>query len=386
MRHARSLAFLTALTVLPATAAARQACPGQELILSARDGRVLRIDDYATAPTLVQIGSLASTSHQGLAVQPGTGAFFTCASVGFFGAEIYGLDGAFQVQSTVTTDVLVPDAMEFDAAGRLFVTSQLSGAIRTVDLTTGQGTFYSGYFDSAYGVAVHPDGSLYSTHIGDRLARFDPVTSTVTYTVLSGITGGQMVGLEIDCDGTAYALSFEGNLYRVDLGTHAVTQLASFGFLCHELTFTLPADGPRPLGVSYCGPAVPGSSGAPAVIGAVGSDAVADNDVTLVAEALPPHQFGLFITSRDQGTLANVGGGLGTLCLGGSIGRYNASLASSGAAGSLSHVLDLAATPEGTGSVAVVAGETWNYQCWFRDVSGGAASSNMTDAVAVTYR
>lgn len=54
----------------------------------------------------------------------------------------------------------------------------------------------------------------------------------------------------------------------------------------------------------------------------------------------------------------------------GGIGRYNASgqVLNTGSAGTFSLVLDLASTPTPTGAVAIMAGDTWNFQCWYRDV------------------
>ena len=35
---------------------------------------------------------------------------------------------------------------------------------------------------------------------------------------------------------------------------------------------------------------------------------------------------------------------------------------------------------------AAMAGETWNFQAWFRDVVGGATTSNFSDAWQVTWQ
>jgi hypothetical protein len=115
---------------------------------------------------------------------------------------------------------------------------------------------------------------------------------------------------------------------------------------------------------------------------------VLDDDVTLAAASLPMNSFGFFLTSRMQGFVMNPGGSQGNLCLGGSIGRYvgPGQVQSSGATGGFSLALSLAATPQPTGFVSVVAGETWNYQAWHRDSVGGAATSNFTNGVAVDYQ
>ena len=43
--------------------------------------------------------------------------------------------------------------------------------------------------------------------------------------------------------------------------------------------------------------------------------------------------------------------------------------------------VDLNGIPSGSGFVAVQPGETWNFQCWYRD----GATSNFTDAVSITF-
>lgn len=150
-------------------------------------------------------------------------------------------------------------------------------------------------------------------------------------------------------------------------------------------------DGPRgmalviadpSIGAPECSPAVPNSTGVPGVIGAFGSESVAANDVILRASSVPPHQFGLFVVSRDAGSQA-VPNSQGVLCLSGSIGRFSAIL-DAGAAGELELAVDLAAIPQGAGAVAAVAGDTWRFQAWTRDVDP-TPTSNFTNAVAVSF-
>ncbi|MEM9382545.1 MAG: hypothetical protein AAGB93_21510, partial [Planctomycetota bacterium] len=76
------------------------------------------------------------------------------------------------------------------------------------------------------------------------------------------------------------------------------------------------------IGTSYCGPAVPNSSGASAVITLTGSPIVSLNSVTATVNSMPTAAFGFFLASQTQGFIPQPGGSLGNLCLGGSIGRY----------------------------------------------------------------
>lgn len=138
------------------------------------------------------------------------------------------------------------------------------------------------------------------------------------------------------------------------------------------------------VGTTYCSPAAVNSSGGPASIRAVGSRSAAANDLTLQAAGVPAGQFGMFVTSQVQGAVPV---GNGTLCLGGSIGRYTlpAQIQQASAAGEFELALDLTATPQGLGVVGIVSGETWNFQAWFRDTAAGGAASNFTDAVQIDF-
>lgn len=140
-------------------------------------------------------------------------------------------------------------------------------------------------------------------------------------------------------------------------------------------------------GSTYC-TAVPNSTGQPGELCAEGTALVAANDTVLVAKNLPQNTFGLFITSQAQGFTANPGGSAGNLCLGGEIGRYvgPAQIRNSGADGTISLWVDLLLTPQASGFVAIGAGETWNFQAWYRDLNGGLPTSNFTTPLAVPFQ
>ena len=60
-------------------------------------------------------------------------------------------------------------------------------------------------------------------------------------------------------------------------------------------------------------------------------------------------------------------------------------VAKSDANGELIIPVDITVLPRPNGTHAVVAGETWNFQCWFRDNNPGP-TSNFTDAVSLAFR
>ncbi|MEM6570165.1 MAG: kelch repeat-containing protein [Planctomycetota bacterium] len=140
------------------------------------------------------------------------------------------------------------------------------------------------------------------------------------------------------------------------------------------------------VGSRYCAPAIPNSTGAPAdlrVEGAPGT--VALGRVALVATSLPEASAGYFLASQTQDFVPNAGGSQGTLCLGGGIGRYSLTPFFAPFGGRVELTIDLGAIPTPTGPVAVLPGETWNFQAWYRDANPGS-TTNFTSAVRVTFQ
>ena len=140
------------------------------------------------------------------------------------------------------------------------------------------------------------------------------------------------------------------------------------------------------LGTQYCSPAVVNSTGVPAVITACGSPQVKANGgyFMLRAADLPANQFGYFLASETQGFVPNPGGSQGNLCLSGNIGRFSEQIQSSGPGGVFTIQVDLTSIPTSPPHT-VLAGETWNFQAWYRDNNGGP-TSNFTDAVSVLFK
>ncbi len=136
-----------------------------------------------------------------------------------------------------------------------------------------------------------------------------------------------------------------------------------------------------PVGV-YCSPAAGNTNGPPAWISQSGSLLIADNDFTLQVQGLPSNQTAYFLGSKGIGFVPQAGGAWGALCLGGgtSIGRHNRphEIRHSGASGSVALTLDLLDMPL---QQSVVAGGTWNFQCWYRDVG----ASNFSDVLSVRF-
>jgi len=141
------------------------------------------------------------------------------------------------------------------------------------------------------------------------------------------------------------------------------------------------------IGTPFTGcPPVANSTGFPALLFATGSSAIADNQLRVRAQGLPPNSIGYFLASRTLGGTPMAGGFQGTLCLGGSIGRLSGpgQVQSGGACGLFDLTMDLNLVPQPTGFVAVQPGETWSFQCWYRDANPGP-TANFSDAVSVVF-
>jgi len=141
------------------------------------------------------------------------------------------------------------------------------------------------------------------------------------------------------------------------------------------------------IGTNYCS-ANANSTGSFGAMSGAGSVLAADLNLTLGANDLPANAFGFFLASLDNGFTANPGTSQGNLCLSGAIGRYvgPGQIQNSGSAGEISLALDLTQIPQPTGFVSVAAGDTWNFQCWYRDAVGGVATSNFTDGLSVDFQ
>lgn len=136
------------------------------------------------------------------------------------------------------------------------------------------------------------------------------------------------------------------------------------------------------IGQSYCGPAVPNSTGRSGEQVAFGSTKVSDGLFELRAQGLPVDRPGIFLVADAVGFVAHPGGSDGNLCLGGSIARFAKKVDAPNRFGAIQISVDLGELPFSP-SRPVLPGETWCFQAWYRDKPWTA--TNFTDAVAVTF-
>lgn len=151
------------------------------------------------------------------------------------------------------------------------------------------------------------------------------------------------------------------------------------------LTIDAVVPGEAAIGERTCTPAAINSVGLRATLYAIGSETVADNDLTLLSTDMTPNQFGYYLTSQTGAFVANPGGSSGNLCLGGTIARFVTQVQNSGTSGSFSVPIDLTAIPM-TPVQPVSIGETWHFQAWYRDLVLGVPTSNFTDVIRITFQ
>ncbi len=134
----------------------------------------------------------------------------------------------------------------------------------------------------------------------------------------------------------------------------------------------------------YCSTA-PNSVGSGALLRSQGTLSFSANDLVLKVTQAPPDQFGLFFygPAQQQNPFGD-----GYMCVApGGIGLFRLSPAmKTDAAGEASRPIDYSAPPMSGGAGEVQAGDTWNFQFWYRDPAGpGGYAFNLTDALSATF-
>ena len=216
-------------------------------------------------------------------------------------------------------------------------------------------------------------------------------TTVVENTILSGnltidpLTGGT---ISENLAGTVTTSTVSGNLYKTSSGMHFSIPIIMdidasdpgsgiSGSLSVNGNIVGDFDAPAP--AIYCIGAPNSNTSSGGQIGYWGSTSVSNNDLTLIATGIPTNQFGIFFYGPNA---IQVPFGNGFRCVGGGVFRMN--VQHSGATGSYQKDLDFFGVPP-YGAAEVDPGETWRFQCWFRDPPAGGATFNLTNAVSVEF-
>ena len=139
------------------------------------------------------------------------------------------------------------------------------------------------------------------------------------------------------------------------------------------------------IGLEFCDIGQTNSTGTQAGLVALGSGRAADARIAFELESLPPGSFGILVVSDtpDDLPVTPIGS-----CLRGALGRFNApdQIARANTLGRTSLTVALGAIPSGPTFVPVIAGSTWAFQFWHRDVApGGHAIARYSKAVAIHF-
>ena len=153
------------------------------------------------------------------------------------------------------------------------------------------------------------------------------------------------------------------------------------GGLVWENATTCPA---LDIGSHYCVPTQVNSLGLHGRLDGMGSEIVSSDQFVLDGKDLPPGVPAYALASRDTDFVVMPPGSQGTLCLGGSIGRMVDTLAVTNLNGRARFPVFLQRIPT-TPEVAVMPGETWRFQAWYRDMNPGP-TSNFTEALEVVFQ
>ncbi len=131
------------------------------------------------------------------------------------------------------------------------------------------------------------------------------------------------------------------------------------------------------IGSNYC-ISTPNSTGMASAISATGTGSLAANNLVLTADSLPA-QPGIFIAgpAQQQTPFFN-----GFLCIDfNGLQRFNDT--SSPVGGVITEAVDYGTSVQG--GLNVVAGQTYNYQRWNRDPSGGGGFANFSDGIQISH-
>jgi Matrixin len=128
---------------------------------------------------------------------------------------------------------------------------------------------------------------------------------------------------------------------------------------------------------TYCTAAPNSANASGAQMSFSGTPSVTLNNAVLMASGLPNNILNLFFFGQNQ---ASVPFGNGIRCVGSPFFRLPAVHA--GIFGDTSFNLDLTSLPQG---VQIHAGESWNFQNWYRDPAAGGANFNASNGLNIVF-
>ncbi|MEZ5976011.1 MAG: hypothetical protein R3E96_14575 [Planctomycetota bacterium] len=370
-----------------------------------RDGWVARYDGQGNRLWLRGMGTTGRDEVTSLATAPGGGVYYAGTSFQGIGPD-HGFMGLIDASGNLVWELDLPPGTEWDhvqiapaAGGDVFVGGGTLGFL---------GTTYAGGKD-AWVARVSPTGTIhwleqFGTPEDERVMSLIPDNHGGVYA--AGDTEDALFGVHTGAT--------DGWLARFDSAGHRTWSLQQGGVSSDQWVTVMPIGTQDVLvggvkhvvagpGVShseiflaryetdlvgnvYCANPVQNSAGTVARIEAKGSYLASDDDLRLTTYGLPGNRAAYYLAARLPGMITSPGGGMGNICLGGAIGRLNrpGEILTTATTGIVTLVIDTSNLPQGSTTAPILAGETWHFQLWYRDLLP-APTSIFSEAVAVPF-
>ncbi|MEZ6018294.1 MAG: PQQ-dependent sugar dehydrogenase [Planctomycetota bacterium] len=246
-------------------------------------------------------------------------------------------------------------------------------------------------FDPAYTLPLYEYGHGVDCSItGGLVYRGTSIPDLVGVYLFSDFCSGRTWSLSRDLSGTVTVVERTSELTQA-VGGEVLTAPVSFGedgsgelyiidYADKELFRIVRREDIVPFCIS-----APNASGVGARLIPTGTSSIAANDLILSARGLNPNAPALLYYG---GAPTQIAQGNGFQCVtSGGRGIYRLAPSAAGTQGALSQPLDLTQPPLGAGPGMAVAGSTWVFQCWYRDVNGPLGqTSNYSDALSIRFR
>ena len=407
----KSLARILTLLALAATslqAAFAAPTQDQELYALARFDRIIRIDDFDSGgpatPTVITTWSRRQACQEivdcqpiGLAVDETTGNFFVLVgrwNGGGINASLLSVDRATGNTTVVTSlPYTLVNGLERRWDGKLVTIAEIDKFI-VIDPSTGSFTetplssrlvgvnlgFGPFNFDVRGDLQVVAGSNMAIESATGGVSLFSSIPSAAQFGG-GGITAPFVGGLATANDGEIYLSTIIlGNVFRYDVPSgqwafvydDGITQEISniYDLALTNSNFGADFDVVCAGGIN--------STGERATLTFSGVSSVASQDLTLVTRALPSEAIGMYLMGSAAGSTPL---GSGTLCIAPTAYRYRASL--SVVSETYAFEIDLSDLPNGQGAMV---GEQQIFQFWFRDSTAGVFTSNLSEAISVTFQ
>jgi hypothetical protein len=254
-----------------------------------------------------------------------------------------------------------------------------------------RGSAVVGMPDSIFGLPIEP-GDLLTTPKAGGLSPFPGIyVAAEDLGLATTRTDGVTTGDELDAASTSpdpwYDCNHNGVEDSVDIATGASADANHNGIPdeCEQSTtgYCFCTAGLGPCGNDDASAGCANSTGSGAALGSSGTTSFDTDDLVLSATGMPTNKLGVWLLSHNQAQ-ATLGDGL--RCVGSPFhrfGTFNTGATGSGTKGPGIIASSCATLPA---SYCIVEGSTWNFQTWYRNLTGPCGhGSNLTNGVQVVF-